>query len=319
MSKSYCFSRCKKHLGFGIVPPEDLLHKSCPEKEGEGIWNLNQSGPTSGHALYPRVLEATHAQVKQQGYQLRLLTKEFVVFIMAYRQKSIRLGCEVLTHCYANRCGESFDMMADGRDNKCSFCPCCHWCWVCRPLPLINMKYHQCMGPKRTFYTFYRWYLILRGKDCWCQFRFGGFLFTPGAGSETREKIPPVVEDVLHTYVASWLNTGWGWCRRVTGFLIELCGCTVDGQGFFSFNSHPSSTPCWQRCCLVPAKGSSWWDWETTPFQGRKQSSEFYQTFEKAGVHAQRSHHLAAFSSSDQLMASSVFSVYIELFPCSQL
>jgi hypothetical protein len=28
---------CKKHLGFGIVPPEDLLHKSCPEKEGEGI------------------------------------------------------------------------------------------------------------------------------------------------------------------------------------------------------------------------------------------------------------------------------------------
>ena len=225
------------------------------------------------------------------------------------------LGLEGFDPLLCKQMRREFDMMADGRGNKCSFCPCCHWCWVCHPLPLI-WNTTNVWAQKRNFYTFYRWYLILRGKDCWCQFRFGCFLFTPGAGSETREKIPPVVEDVLHTYVASWLNTWWGWCRSVTGFLIELCGCTVDGQGFVSFDSHPSSTPCWQRCCLVPAKGSSWWDWETTPFQGRKQSSEFYQTFEKAGVHAQRSHHLAAFSNSDQLMVSSVFSVYLDLFPC---
>ena len=99
---------CKKRLGFGIVPPEDLLHKSCPEKEGEGSWNLNPSGqPNQWACALPQGPRSNPCTGETARLPAEASNKVFVVVTMAYRQKSICLGWRVLTRCYANKCGES--------------------------------------------------------------------------------------------------------------------------------------------------------------------------------------------------------------------
>ena len=140
----------------------------------------------------------------------------------------------------------------------------------------------------------------IEGKGILMPISVWWFAFTPVANSETSQKIPPVLGDVLHIYVAPWLNTRWVHrCHFWLNTVVAPLTGKVSSASRAIYQAHHAGNVAAQSQPKVLLDGI-----------GILQLGILPNIWGNGGSHPQGAHRLAALSNSDQPVGSTEVSLF---------